>query len=265
MVFDLTRGSAPLLLSMPHAGTDLPPGLTDRLSPAARLLPDTDWHVDRLYAFAAEMDISTIRPRYSRTVIDLNRDPDGTPLYPGANNTELCPSTLFDGSRIYIEGREPDRSEIEERKAAYYRPYHDALQAELDRLRTIHGEVALYDAHSIKSVLPRFFDGVLPDFNIGTARGTTADRELVEAAVRVCSNDAPRTCVVDGRFQGGYITRRYGNPAEGVHAIQMELAQRNYMVEEPPFAYEEDRAARLRGTLRRVLEALLEALRARKR
>jgi len=260
-VYDLHEGDAPLLVSMPHCGTQLMPGLERRLTPAALDLRDTDWHVPRLYDFVRDMGASVIAARHSRYVVDLNRPPNDESLYPGQATTGLCPTTLFDGSPLYRDGEQPGPDEIAERLDRYWRPYHEALAASLERIRAKHGFALLYDAHSIRSRVPRLFEGRLPDLNLGTARGEScgADRrERVAAALTAAAAEAGFTAAVDGRFVGGYITRHYGRPAEGVEAIQMELTQCSYMDEDgPPFDFREDRAERIRPVLRRVLSAFL--------
>lgn len=260
-VFDLEHGDSPLLVSIPHCGTLLSPGLEERLTPTALLLRDTDWHVPRLYGFVREMGASVISARHSRYVVDLNRPATGESLYPGQATTGLCPTTLFDGSPLYRAGAEPDADEIAERVDRYWRPYHAALAAALDGIKARHGFALLYDAHSIRSRVPHLFEGPLPDLNLGTARGSScgsARRQTVISALGSAAADAGFTVAVDGRFVGGYITRHYGRPEEGVEAIQMELAQCRYMDEEaPPFAYLADRAERLQPVLRKTIEAFL--------
>jgi N-formylglutamate deformylase len=255
--FVLTEGTAPLLVSMPHVATHVPADMFARMTGPARLLPDTDWHVDRLYGVAPALGASVLRATHSRVVIDLNRDPEGAPLYPGADNTELVPTSLFDRTPIWREGAAPDAAEIADRRARFWEPYHDALAGELARIKARFGYALLYDAHSIRSHVPRFFQGRLPDFNIGTGGGTTADPALTEAIARICRAAPGYTTAVNGRFKGGTITRRYGRPAEGVHAVQMELAQATYMEEAPPFAYDEAKAAAIAPILRAVLEAMI--------
>ncbi len=259
-VFDLIRGDGPLVVSMPHCGTALTPGLAERLTPEALPLSDTDWHIPRLYDFAGGLDATLLSARLSRTVVDLNRPPDGASLYPGQATTGLCPDTLFDGRPLYKDGQAPGTAEVAARVEGYWRPYHDALAAELARVKARHGFAILYDAHSIRSHVPRLFDGRLHDLNLGTARGTSAAPDLIARTVSVMETAAVAeglTCVTDGRFVGGHITRHYGRPADGVHALQMELAQDRYMDEDgPPFTYRPDRADRLR----RVLVPLLESV-----
>ncbi|MCW5729515.1 MAG: N-formylglutamate deformylase [Alphaproteobacteria bacterium] len=255
-IFDLRRGPGPLLISVPHCGIGLMPGLERRLAAPAQALPDTDWHVPRLYAFAEGLGASMISARFSRYVIDLNRPPDGASLYPGQATTGLCPTTLFDGTPLYLPGQEPDEAEIAARREQYWRPYHAALAAELARIRAAHGHALLFDAHSIASRMPRLFEGRLPDLNLGTARGASCPTEI-GARLLAAATGHGYSAVLDGRFVGGHITRHYGRPAEGVLAVQLELAQIAYMEEGPPFAYDETKASRLVPVLKRILETYI--------
>ena len=253
MSFTLTRGHVPLLVSFPHSGTGLPSGFAATLSEHARSLPDTDWLVPELYAMLRDLGAWTLQSHMSRYVIDLNRDPGGASLYPGQSTTSLCPIDTFDGKPIYL-GEAPDRWDIEARRKAWFDPYHRVLAHTLDALRARFGHVLLWDAHSIRSQVPRFFDGTLPALNLGTARGTScapAVRDTVSAALASASFDS----VVDGRFVGGFITRHYGRPDAGVHAVQLEIAQAAYMHEtgEPRFKPIARRA--LAATLERALVA----------
>ena len=254
--FRFSRGSAPLLVSFPHDGTELPADVAARMTPEALALPDTDWHVARLYDFVSELGASTIVARYSRYLVDLNRDPSGAALYPGADNTEICPTRTFDQLAIYQPGGEPTRTEISERIERWFRPYHVQLQGELERLGAEHGRAVLLDAHSIRSVVPRFFEGVLPDLNLGSGGGTSASAQLRERAFAELERSR-YSAVCDGRFKGGYITRRYGAPERGVEALQLELAQKNYMHEDPPYAFDERLASELRPVLKSFVESLL--------
>lgn len=253
----LIQGTTPLFISMPHIGTFVPPDIKSRMTDIARKLPDTDWNVDKLYWFAIEMGASVIMPTYSRYVIDLNRPPDDRELYAGQVKTGLCPLETFDGETIYRKGEEPDDIEKLNRVAAYWSPYHESLEAELARIKAEHGRAILYDAHSIKSVVPRLFEGRLPDLNLGSAKGTSCAPEMAEAALKVASGHGYST-VLNGRFVGGYITRHYGQPQNNIHALQMELAEINYMDENHPYTYDAQKAEKLQGVLRRVLEALLD-------
>jgi formiminoglutamase len=261
---ELTRGEAPLLISMPHTGTDIPPEVEAELASPWLARKDTDWWIDRLYDFAVELGATVLRTTVSRTVIDVNRDPSGASLYPGQATTGLCPITSFDGEPLYRSGREPDEVEIARRRSRYFDPYHAALAAELDRLRSGHARVVLYDCHSIRSVVPRLFDGELPHMNVGTNSGASCDASLQRAIEAVCSASS-FSWVANGRFKGGWITRHYGRPDRGVHAVQMELACRSYM-DEPvglvseetwPTDYAVSRAAMMRNVLREALHGCL--------
>jgi N-formylglutamate deformylase len=256
--FRLTRGTAPLLISMPHTGTFLPREIAARLTEAALRLPDTDWHMERLYEFADTLGASVIAGTHSRYAIDLNRPRDNATLYPGQDTTGLCPLDTFHREPLYLIGQQPNPTEIRRRVVQYWEPYHAALQAELERLRQVHGRVVLWDAHSICSVLPRFFEGRLSDLNLGTVGGASCDGRLAERLVKIASSHPGYTAVLDGRFKGGYITRHYGRPHEGVHAIQLELSQLTYMSEGYPYAFDESRAALLRPLLTEMLNAVLE-------
>ena len=255
---------APLIVSFPHTGTDIPPEIEARCVSPWRARKDTDWWIDQLYAFAGDLGATIVHTAISRTVIDVNRDPSGVSLYPGQATTELVPTTTFDGEPLWRPGQAPDADEIERRRAAYFAPYHDALAAEIARLRAEHPRVALYDCHSIRSVIPRLFDGTLPAMNIGTNSGASCEPAL-QIAIAGIAATSPFSHIVNGRFKGGYITRRYGAPAGGVHAVQMELACRSY-INEPigpvdqtlwPAPYFPDYAAPIQRTLRAILETCL--------
>jgi N-formylglutamate deformylase len=255
-VYTLIRGTTPLLVSLPHVGQTLPGEQQHRYVERAFAFEDTDWHLDRLYGFATEVGASMLVPRYSRYLIDLNRPPENTPMYPGVNNTELCPTRFFTGDPLYRDGLAPDAAELRHRVDNYWRPYHDALAGELARLHSVHGHALLFDGHSIKSELPWLFDGMLPHLNLGTAGGDSCDPGLRDALAATLESSG-YTYVIDGRFKGGYITRRYGRPAEGVQAVQLEMCWRCYMLEDPPYAWDETRAMRVRPVLRRLLETML--------
>ena len=252
-VYTLHRGTAPLLVSLPHVGTLIPPELRPRFVERALGTEDADWHLERLYDFARDLGASVIVPRYARYVIDLNRPPENAPMYAGANNTELCPTRFFSGEPLYRAGQLPDADEVQSRLARYWRPYHDALAAELDRLQGEHGHVVLWDGHSIRSVLPWLFEGKLPDLNLGTASGASCAPSLRAALQRVLATQDRYTQVTDGRFRGGYITRHYGRPAAGRHAVQLEMCWSTYMDEQPPYEVQPPRAAELVPLLRALL------------
>jgi N-formylglutamate deformylase len=259
MSFTLDRGTAPLLVSMPHIGTDIPPDLRDDYVPRALVAEDTDWHLARLYDWLPQLGASVLKPRCSRYVIDLNRPPDDAPMYPGASNTELCPTRFFSGEPLYREGREPQAQERERRRDTFWRPYHDALRDELARLKAQHGFVLLWDAHSIRSEIPWLFEGVLPGLNIGTANGASAHESIAHAVAGAAARHAVASHVVNGRFKGGYITRRYGNPASHVHAVQLEMCQCLYMSEQPPYGYDEALAATIQPVVRDMMASALAA------
>ena len=261
MSFSLHRGSVPLLVSMPHTGTDIPAELQIDYAERALGLEDTDWHLQLLYDFLPALGASVITPRYSRYAIDLNRPPDDAPMYPGASNTELCPTHFFNGDALYKEGRAPDLAERLRRREMYWQPYHDALAAELVRLKAQHGFALLWDAHSIRSEIPWLFEGRLPDLNIGTANGTAAHPSITEATAAACAGAPGVSSIVNGRFKGGYITRQYGRPEQDVHAVQLEKCQCLYMQEVPPFAYDEALAQEIRPVLKNMMTAALAAAR----
>lgn len=259
---EIVRGEAPLILSFPHTGTDLA-GLDDRFVSPWLARRDADWHVRDLYDFARDLGATLVRSTVSRSVIDLNRDPSGASLYPGQATTGLCPIETFDGEELYRPGAEPGAGEIAERRTRWFAPYHAALAEEIARLGALHPRVVVYDCHSIRSVIPRLFDGILPQFNIGTNSGAACDPALTAAITGPCAASGLGH-VVDGRFKGGWITRAYGRPADGVHAIQMELAIRGYLREPEridaanwPPEFDEDYAAPLVAVLKTVLEGAL--------
>ena len=255
-IYRLHKGTAPLLISLPHDGSAIPEALSARMTPEARRAPDTDWHVSRLYAFARELGASILVPHHSRYVIDLNRPPDDVSLYPGQNTTGLCPTLRFSGDPVYLPGEEPTPDEIDVRIQTYWRPYHAALRGELDRLRVQHDRVLLWEGHSIRGECPFLFDGRLPDLNLGTASGTSCApvrQARIEAALHAQTGYG---WVLNGRFKGGFITRHYGDPANGIDAVQLEIAQRIYMNEET-FDYDETRAANAQRAIQALIEAAL--------
>jgi N-formylglutamate deformylase len=257
-VYTLHRGTTPLFVSLPHDGSFIPADLSQRLMPSARRAPDTDWHVSRLYAFALEMGASMIVPKHSRYVVDLNRPSDDASLYPGQNTTGLCPIVQFSGEPVYQAGEEPHRSEISQRVETYWRPYHAALEQEIARIKASHGRVVLWEGHSIRSVVPFLFEGRLPDFNLGTSAGESCAPALQARLASILGAQSHYSHVVNGRFKGGYITRHYGRPEAGVDAIQLELAQLNYM-DEVTIDYLPERAAPTQAVIRELLQACLEA------
>ncbi len=256
-LYALHRGSAPLMISLPHVGTVLPDDLRSRLVERAVQTEDADWHLERLYAFARGLGASMLVPRLARYAIDLNRPPENAPMYPGANNTELCPTRFFSGEPLYRAGLAPDEAQVRQRLERWWRPYHDALQAELARIRALHGHVVLFDGHSIKGELPWLFDGRLPDLNLGTASGASCAGALRSQLAEVLASQQRYSHVVDGRFKGGYITRHYGSPAAGVHAVQLEMAWRCYMSETPPYVWNDERSAEVTPLLTRLVHRMI--------
>lgn len=264
----VTRGEAPLLVSIPHTGTDLA-GLEDRLVSPWLGRKDADWWIEKLYDFAAGLGATVVHTSISRTVIDVNRDPFGISLYPGQATTELCPTTTFDGEPLYRDGQMPSAEEIGERRKTYFDPYQAALADELARLRKAHAKVVLYDCHSIRSIVPRLFDGELPVFNLGTNSGESTEPSLQGLVTDIIAATG-ESFVVNGRFKGGFITRNFGKPEAGVHALQMELSCRGYMHEQPgpvsaenwPTAYDAEYAAPMRATLTKILQTALDWARA---
>jgi len=254
--FDLAAGESPLLVSFPHSGTGVTPAVEASLTPLGRTLGDTDWHAPELYGFLRGHDVTVLQARYSRYVIDLNRPADDTPLYSGAT-TGLFPDINFDGEPLFEAGAAPGEAERQRYLDEIWQPYHECIRATLEDIRERHGYALLFDVHTIRSRVPRLFEGQLPDLNLGTADGASCDPELVGRLQEVLES-SDFTSVVNGRFKGGYITRQYGQPERGIHAVQLELAQCNYMEEEPPFAYRPDRAEQLQPVLRRFVATLLD-------
>ncbi|WP_170467813.1 N-formylglutamate deformylase [Ruegeria arenilitoris] len=254
-VFSVQRGDGPVVLGQPHGGTYVPDEIAARLNETGHGLTDTDWHINRLYKRLLT-NVTVVQSHVHRYVIDANRDPAGVSLYPGQNTTTLVPLTDFDGLPIWIDGQEPPVDEVEDRRNKYHAPYHDALREELDRVLSKHGVAVLFDCHSIRSLIPFLFNGELPVFNTGTNDGQTCAPAIEQAVQDTASHAEGFTSVLNGRFRGGWTTRHYGRPAEGIHAIQMEIAQRAYMDESPPWKWREDRAAKLRPHLRTMLTRL---------
>lgn len=231
-VYDFIPGDSAVLVSIPHGGVEVPGPIAQRMHDHARALPDTDWHVAELYEFAPVLGAAVLSARFSRYVIDLNRGVDGAALYRGADNTELCPTTAFDRQPIYRDGRAPDPEEIAARVETYWRPYHERLSREIEQRRRRFGYAIVLDAHSIAARVPRFFEGRLPDFNLGTNGGQSCADSVRRNAERALDRFDVFSRVTDGRFRGGYITRHYGQPDRGVHAIQLELSQATYLGED---------------------------------
>jgi N-formylglutamate deformylase len=253
--YDLVTGSIGMLISMPHNGQLIPDSIASNMTNIAHQVPDTDWYMDKLYDFAKDLGISIIKPKYSRYVIDLNRNIDGVNLYPGANSTELCPTTSFDLLPLYNAGKEPGQTEVQRRIDNYWQPYHHALKNRIVDMKAQYGKVVLLDAHSILSKVPRFFEGKLPDFNFGSANGESCSAELINKIEQL--DLSPYSTVVNGRFKGGYITRGYGNPKENIHAVQLELSQDTYM-DEASTSYNEKKAVKVKDKLQMFVQCLAD-------
>jgi N-formylglutamate deformylase len=230
-VYDFHQGTLPLLISIPHAGTFVPESIAQRFTLAGSHLADTDWHVDKLYGFARELGASILKANYSRYVVDLNRSPDSASLYVGSPTSPVCPPLTFNDEPIYQPGREVTATEIDARIEQYWRPYHQRLVSELKAMRERHGYALLWDAHSIASEVPTLFVGVLPEFNFGTRDHASCPRVVANQLLELVTSDGKFSAVLNGRFKGGYITLKYGQPKERVYAVQLELSQRVYMDE----------------------------------
>lgn len=254
-MIEVVQGDSPLILGLPHTGTDVPPDCWDALNDTGRALADTDWHIEKLYAGLVE-GVTTVRTPIHRYVIDVNRAPSDESLYPGQNTTGLCPLTDFDGQAIYQSGRAPDAAEIARRTQQFHAPYHATLAAELARVKARHGFAILYDCHSIRSRIPFLFEGTLPDFNIGTNGGATCAPEIEAIVLARVAAAQGYSSVLNGRFKGGWTTRHYGRPDQGIHAIQMELAQSTHIHQAPPWAIDRARWDALRIHLRAILTDL---------
>ncbi len=255
-LWNLARGDAPLIVNVPHAGTYVPEEIRAGFSEPGRELFDTDWHVEKLYDFAPALGVTLMCATHSRYVVDLNRDPQGRALYPGADNTEICPTTTFAEAAVYQRGVQPSEAEVAQRIVTYWQPYHAQLAAEIARIRDRHGYCILLDGHSIISVAPRFFSGVLPHLNLGTAEGVSCGADWQERAHACLTSEPAFSLVVNGRFKGGYITRHYGRPQENVHALQLEMGWRTYLDEAHPQSYSPSQAGVLIVLLTRLVQTL---------
>ncbi|MBX7145714.1 MAG: N-formylglutamate deformylase [Alphaproteobacteria bacterium] len=257
-IYNYQSGSSPLLISIPHAGYYIPDAIKVRMTPAGRSSLDTDWYVDKLYNFVKEQNISLLHANYSRYVIDLNRPPDQTVLYPGLHNTELCPLTRFDGMPIYLLGQEPSKHEIELRLKHYWFPYHNKIKQVIDDIINQYGFAIILDAHSIKSSVPSLFKGILPDINFGTNDNKTLPIEIINLLSDVIIQNGQYSHVINGRFKGGYITRNYVNLKRNIFTLQIELSQILYMNETPPFIYDDKKALNLQAVLNKIIDVLLQ-------
>lgn len=256
-LYKFSKGNTPLLIDVPHAGTHIPDNLADRMTPEALRTPDTDWHQDRLYDFAHDMGASMLVATHSRFVVDLNRAPEDVSLYPGQDTEGLLPRKTGANEAIYLEGMEPDDAERDQRRETYHAPYHAKLAEALEDIKAEHGYAMLWDAHSIKSRIPRYFDGKLWDLNIGTNKGASCAPSIEEDLTRIAEAADSYTHKLNGRFIGGHITRHYGNPANSIHAVQLELSWATYMNEEHPYEYRDDLASGIRPVLQEFLKAML--------
>ena len=256
MKFRQTKGEVPVLVSFPHSGTNIPATMAQQMTNHALTMPDTDWDLPRLYDFVDDLGVATVAANFSRYVIDPNRSTDGANLYPGRPTPELCPTLCFDGSSVYRDGMEPDQFEVARRTAEYWQGYHDAIQAELCSIRNRFGHAVLFDAHSINSEVPRLFEGRLPDFNIGTSRGTSCAATMSKSIETVLKSQQRYSWVFNGRFVGGYITRHYGAPRQNIHAVQLELSKATYM-DESRDQWDDEKANMVRPRVRQILESVV--------
>jgi len=252
--FTFHPGSIPLLVSVPHDGRILPDDIAATMTEAGRDIPDTDWHVARLYEFARGLGAAIISAQLSRYVVDLNRPADNAILYEGQVATGLCPRQTFDGQDIYSHATDID---VAARVEQFWKPYHAKIADTLAEFRQSHGYALLWDAHSIASRVPRLFDGDLPILNLGTWAGRSCAADIAADVIGI-AEDSPFEAVVNARFQGGHITRHYGQLADNIQVIQLELAQRAYM-NETTRIYDDAKASELRATLEPMLTAFVNA------
>ena len=256
-IFEYHQGNSPILISSPHDGSRIPAELLSRFTETGKCNSDCDWFVSKLYNFIKETDISYIKAEYSRYVVDLNRSPEGELLYPGLMETGICPLNSFSGDPIYVKGKEPDESEIQARIENYWWPYHNHIRSELERIKKIHGQVILWDAHSISGEVPLLFDGELPDLNFGTANGASCHLSLVDELIKIAKQNSDYSVVLNQRFKGGYITRHYGDPANNINAIQLEINQSNYLGDSLPPLIDEHKSPRLSQLLQQLIQLLV--------
>lgn len=259
-LYHFHRGDSPILISIPHAGTYIPKDIACNFTSVAHHMSDVDWHLPLLYDIARASGATILTATHTRYVIDLNRAPDNSSLYPNQDTTALCPIDTFDKHPIYMSGKEPTLMEIQNRITCYWQPYHAKLASELKRIHSIHSIALLWDAHSIASHVPRFFSGKLPDLNFGTVNAQSCDASLEVAIADIMQKSALAQLYsheFNGRFKGGFITRHYGQPANNIHAIQLELSKYIYMQETPPYAYNPNFAKHLKLLLYDLLETCL--------
>jgi len=255
-VFSYQQGNSPVIVSFPHDGVLLPVEIKSHFNVLGQQVPDTDWFVNQLYNFLPELDVSFFIPEFSRYVVDLNRSSLGGSLYPGQYETSVCPLATFDDESIYKDGKEPEPGEVQRRIAAYWQPYHDHIQSEIERIKALHGYAILWDAHSIRGVVPQLFEGVLPDLNFGTAAGASCTSDILKRVTDIAHAQTHFSVVENARFKGGYITRNYGKPEENVYTIQLEINQSIYMADDHPAMLDEEKCEQLRPLLRSFIKAL---------
>ena len=255
--FEFTQGDSPLLVSMPHVGEQVPSEILANFTQRGQALPDTDWYVHRLYDFLPSLGVSSIQANYSRYLIDLNRSPDNKSMYPGQNVTQISTTSLFDNQPLYVAGTEPSAADIAQRTTQYWQPYHQKVEEELARIKQRFGYALLWDAHSIKNIVPRFFDGQLPDFNWGNANHRASSAELLNSLHETVLAEGDYSSVCNGRFKGGYITRQYGSPEHHIHAVQLELSQITYMPDQNSFEYSEQRAAQVKPLIKKLVQQMI--------
>jgi len=256
-----TVAPVPVLLSVPHCGTEFPSLLKQDFIPELIAYPDdTDWFVHRLYDFAPSMGITLIHANYSRWVIDLNRDPAGVPLYSdGRLITGLCPTTTFTGVPLYRDRRTAvDTEEVKRRMELYFDPYHQKIGEEISTLKKQFGTVLLWDCHSIRESVPSIQKEKFPDLILGDADGTSASAPLIVSAVTVLGGSS-YSFSHNHPFKGGYITRYFGQPEQRVHALQLEMTKMNYM-DDSETMYDRQRASKMAGLLKKCLLELINVL-----
>jgi len=218
---------SPLVISVPHDGGTMAPGMIERLQPYAADCPDRDHLIAAVFDFD-DLPHTRIKAEYSRYVVDLNRPADGDALYPGQPETGVCPITGFDDRPLYRPSQAPEEEEIKQRIERYWQPYHNELAQLIDRAKDRFGYCLLIDAHSIDDVVPRFFTGTLPNINVGTFAGKSCDAKYKNIITDALSQQGIYSWVINDRFKGGYITRHYGQPKNHVHAIQLEHGKSIY-------------------------------------
>ncbi len=261
VVIEPKQPIVPIILSVPHCGTDFPDEIRNDYVPEMMAAPDdTDWFVHQLYNFATELGITIIHAKYSRWAIDLNRDPESAPLYDdGRIITGLTTTTDFFGKSIYIsDDRIPDQKEVERRLTEYYWPYYNKIQDLLDERLATFGKALLWDAHSIRHFVPTIRKEIFPDMILGNNDETTAHPELIETALHGLTS-GKFGVNHNTPFKGGHITRYFGKPEQNIHALQLEMNKILYMDDEER-NFHEERANEMRAVLKPTFEALIHKL-----